>query len=436
MSGWCRLKQGSPSCNPGKPAPECSPVIQCPEDDSASCLEPLTHPKLQMLPLLQLEALNGTGQLSWTGGGNTSALSYSNFLPQEAVTAADAQVHATASSTATPALPPGFGCPDWPPVMSIMQAMGLSTGSNQSTVSPLAVNTTTNSSAMNEGAPRSSMCWIDASVAINLLVGSMLETFFYPITNLTSQGSGMSANPPYSSVNKWTVYWMPPNLPCPAPGGAGCLNRTFYFQLESWVPCDSLAGQFNVTSTYGLQVAYLNSGTVNGTNSTNSSTAYCLYDFRYAVNGWQDPRYNYNSNTFAPQGPLGTVIRPPTCSTNTTANQTGAQACQPPPMYPMSVDGLPESLFAKPLSSYDVSNVVGVLRQTPSMQNGYSQLPWCPPGVDPAARTANRMAPTLGLTMATTITLAPRTTLLLQITSLTTTSTAISRKDTSSLAPV
>lgn len=132
-----------------------------------------------------------------------------------------------------------------------------------------------------------------------------------------------------------------------------------------------------------MQVVYSDSGAANNTNSTANSTAYCLHNFRPPLPVTHLPDYDYNAATFAPQGPLGSIIRASSCDASNTDNQTEAVVCQGPPMYPISADGLPEALFFEPLSSYDVANVQGVLRRTTNLQAGYSKLPWCPPAVEP-----------------------------------------------------
>lgn len=240
---FCRMDEGATLC--GGDAANCSMIITCPEAQVIDCMDPLRRPQLAMLPLLQLEAPEAWAQLVWESKDAASIinkLEYSNYLPEDAVRIADRLIHWEGSFPYTPKLPYGFGCPDWPPVM---EAMGVQPAWPSTPDTLGGDNTTTNSTN-----PQRSMCWVDAAVAMNLMVGSMLETYF-PVQP-TTEGVNYIVRPPYSSPINWTVYWMPPNLRCESPDMPGCLNQTFKFQLENWVPCDSLAGQVNDTSS--LQV--------------------------------------------------------------------------------------------------------------------------------------------------------------------------------------
>lgn len=253
---YCQVVNGMTSCAVDSTA--CSKVVPCPYPDITLCLEPLKH-RTHMMPLHQVEGvMAGTSYTEWasqtTSHDNVPmSLAYSSFLPEEAVRLAVTLVSRDWAYLSTPMLPYGFGCPDWPPVM---EAMGLDI--QWANTSAADNNTMLNATSSNN-TQRSTMCWVDATVAMNVVVGQMLNTYFWcdPFT----EDPGRGANSPYSACSAWTVSWLPPNLPCDPTNAASCLNHTFYFQLDRWPRCDDLisynllgiAGKLNDTST--LQVS-------------------------------------------------------------------------------------------------------------------------------------------------------------------------------------
>lgn len=243
----CQVVNGTASCQT-KDVTNCTSLVKCPYTDPLICLKPLMH-QAPMMPLRQVEGVITSSYTTWTSQNpeNGLTLSYSSFLPEEAVRLADKLVRRDGGYGFTPQLPHGFGCPDWPPVM---EAMGL----NVPNISAAGNDTTVNSTVSNNN-HTSTMCWVDATVAMNLMVGQMLSNNFW-----CGSPDAEGANPPYTACSNWTVYWMPPNLPCGPDNRAACLNHTFSFQLDQWAACDSILDRVNDTSNLEVGAARLSKG--------------------------------------------------------------------------------------------------------------------------------------------------------------------------------